>query len=68
MALSGLVIGRLHCCVRASRGFPNRKHLYSLELFSAAGKHFVAEFLGETLPWCLYNWPTVKLYDVNEGH
>ena len=26
-ALSGLVIGRLRYCVRASRGFPNRKHL-----------------------------------------
>ena len=26
-ALSGLVIGRLRYCVKASRGLPNRKHL-----------------------------------------
>ena len=49
VALSGLVIiGRLHRCVRASRGFPNRK-LLGLKLLRAAGKHFVAEFIGETL-------------------
>ena len=47
VALSGLVIiGRLHRCVRASRGFPNRK---LVKLLRAAGKHFVAEFIGETL-------------------
>ena len=49
VALSGLVIiGRLHYCVRVSRGFPNRKFLglnfleqqASILLLSSLGKHF----------------------------
>ena len=55
-ALSGLVIGRLRYCVKASRGLPNRKHLGLIaERLSAIILRRISEIV------CMYVEYTVPL-------
>ena len=58
-ALSGLVIGRLRYCVRASRGFPNRKHL-GLIAERLSARELILRRISEIVGMyvCMYMYPS----------